>query len=171
MGHWKYQGTPDAVYQHLSLLERINSTHVLIFGSDHVYHMDYCHLLQFHQERGADVTVATFPVPCHQASQFGMVTADPLGEVTSFREKPWEVSPLPPEAPPVLASMGIYLFRFAVLRAVLGEDPQRQSTHDLGREILPGRLGRYRVAAFRWKTGSPWPAGTLRTRSPRCRRS
>jgi ADP-glucose pyrophosphorylase len=146
-------GDANAVYRHLSLLERINLTHVSIFGSDHVYHIDYRHLLQLHQEHGADVTVATFPVPRHQASQFGMVTADPLREVTSFREKPWEVSPLPPEGPTVLASMGIYLFRFAVLRAVLGEDAQRRSTHDSGRAILLGMLGRYRVAAFPFVEG------------------
>jgi glucose-1-phosphate adenylyltransferase len=147
-GDSAYQGTADVVYQHLSLLERINPVHVLILGSDHVYQMDYRHLLQFHQARGADVTVATVPVPHHQASQFGMVTADPLGEVTSFLEKPQEVSPLPPGGPVVLASMGIYLFRFAVLREVLEADAQRPSTHDWGREILPGMLGQYRVAAL-----------------------
>jgi glucose-1-phosphate adenylyltransferase len=105
-----YLGTADAMYQHLSLLERINPTHVLILGSDHVYQMDYRHLLQFHQARRADVTIATFPVPRHQSSQFGIVTVDPLGEVTSFLEKPKPESPLLIRAPAVLASMGIYLF-------------------------------------------------------------
>jgi ADP-glucose pyrophosphorylase len=75
-------------------------------------------------------SVATFPAPRHQASQFDMVTADPLGEVTSFLDQPWEGSPRPPKAPALLASMGISLFRFAVLREVLGEDAQRPSTHD-----------------------------------------
>jgi glucose-1-phosphate adenylyltransferase len=153
VGHWEYQGTADAVYQNLSLLERINPTHVLILGSNHLYQMDYRHLLEFHQRHGADVTVATFPVPRHQTSQFGMLTANPLGEVTSFLEKPCKESTLPAKAPAELASMGIYLFRFAVLREVLGEDAQRQSTHDLGREILPGMLGRYRVAAFPFVEG------------------
>ncbi|MGH8064250.1 MAG: sugar phosphate nucleotidyltransferase [Candidatus Entotheonellia bacterium] len=153
VGHGGYRGTADAVYQQLSLLERINPTHVLILGSDHVYQMDYRHLLQFHQERGADVTVATFPVPRHQASQFGVVTVDPTGEVISFLEKSTHESPLLSRVPAVLASMGIYLFRFAVLREVLGEDAQRRSTHDLGREILPGMLGRYRVAAFPFVAG------------------
>jgi glucose-1-phosphate adenylyltransferase len=148
-----YRGTADAVYQHLALLERINPTHVLVLGSDHVYHMDYRHLLQFHQARSADVTVATFPVPHDQASQFGIVTVDPPGEVTSFLEKRKHESPLSTRAPAVLASMGIYLFRFAVLREVLGEDAQRRSTHDFGREILPGMLGRYRVAAFPFVEG------------------
>jgi glucose-1-phosphate adenylyltransferase len=153
VGPWEYRGTADVMYQHLALLERINPTHVLIVGSDHVCHMDYRLLLQFHQERGADVTVATFPVPRHQASQFDMVTADPLGEVTSFLDKPWEGGRLPPEAPALLASMGIYLFRFAALREVLGEDAQRPSTHDLRRAILPGMLGRYLVAAFPFVEG------------------
>jgi glucose-1-phosphate adenylyltransferase len=71
-----YLGTADAVYQHLSLLERIDPAHVLILGSNHVYQIDYRHVLQF---RRADVRVATFPVPRHQASQFGMVSVDPWG--------------------------------------------------------------------------------------------
>jgi glucose-1-phosphate adenylyltransferase len=153
VGHWEYQGTADAVYQNLSLLERINPTHLLILGSNHPYQVDYRHLLEFHQEHESDVTVATFPVSRHQTSQFGMLTANPLREVTSILEKPWEEGTLRAEAPAVLASMGIYLFRFAVLRDVLGEDAQRQSTHDLGREILPGMLGRYRVAAFPFVEG------------------
>jgi ADP-glucose pyrophosphorylase len=86
-----YLGTADAVYQHLSLVERIDPAHVLILGSNHVYQIDYRHLLQF---RRADVRVAMFPVPRHQASQFGMVTVDPLGEVTPFLEKPRPESPL-----------------------------------------------------------------------------
>ena len=147
------RGTADAVYQNLSILERIDPAHVLILGGDHVYHMDYRHLLHFHQARCADVTVATFPVPRHQASEFGIVTADPRGEVTSFLEKPRDVSALPTGAASVLASMGIYLFRFAVLREVLGEDAQRRSTHDFGLEILPGMLGRYRVGAFPFVEG------------------
>jgi glucose-1-phosphate adenylyltransferase len=153
VGPRRYRGTADAVYQNLSILERIDPAHVLILGSDHVYQMDYRHLLQFHQARGADVTVATFPVPRHQAYQFGIVTADALGEVTAFLEKPSHENSLPTGDPAVLASMGIYLFRFAVLREVLGEDAQRRSTHDFGREILPGMLGRYRVAAFPFVEG------------------
>jgi glucose-1-phosphate adenylyltransferase len=76
------------VYQHLSLLKRINPTHVLILGSDHVYHMDYRHLLQLHQESDTDMMVATFLVPRHQASQFGIVTGNPLVEVTTLLAKP-----------------------------------------------------------------------------------
>jgi glucose-1-phosphate adenylyltransferase len=153
LGGMEYRGTADTVYQNLCLLERINPIHVLILGGDHVYPMDYRLLLQFHQARGADVTAATFLVPRHQSSKLGSVTIDTLGKVTSFQEHPWEVSTLSPEAPAVLAPMGIYLFRFAVLREVLGEDAQRQSTHDLGREILPGMLGRYRVEAFPFIAG------------------
>jgi len=153
MGSGGYRGTADAVYQQLSLLEPLNPTHVLILGSDHVYQMDYRHLLQFHQARWADVTVATFPVPRHQAFQFGIVAADALGEVTGFLEKPSDELSLPIGDSMLLASMGIYLFRFAVLQEVLGQDAQRRSTHDFGREILPGMLGRYRVAAFPFVEG------------------
>jgi len=65
VGPWEYQGTADAMYQHLSILERINPTHVLILGSDHLYQVDYRHLLELHREHEADMTVATFPVSRH----------------------------------------------------------------------------------------------------------
>jgi glucose-1-phosphate adenylyltransferase len=138
------------VYRHLFPLERIDPAHVVILGSNHVYQMDYRHLLQF---RRVDVRVATFPVPRHQPSQLGIVTVDPLGQATAFLEKPSHESPQPTGDPTVLASMGIYPFRFAVLREGLGEDAQRRSTRDFGREILLGMLGRYQVAAFPFVEG------------------
>jgi glucose-1-phosphate adenylyltransferase len=148
IGRLWYRGTADAVYHNLGTLERIAPDYVLILAGDHVYRMDYRHLLQCHQDAHADVTVATFPVPRQQACRFGIVSVDPCGAITAFQEKPADLSALGLRQAPLLASMGIYLFTFKVLQEVLGEDAQRGSSHDFGREILPGLLGRYRMVAL-----------------------
>src|SRR5574341_800453 len=153
MGLIGYQGTADAVYQNLSTLGRIAPEHVLILASDHVYQMDYRRLLEVHLEQGADATVATFPVRREIAHQFGIVTTDHHGHVTSFLEKPQDARALPNGAPSVMASMGIYLFRFDVLRDVLLENSRGGSAHDFGREILPQMVGRRRLAAFPFVEG------------------
>jgi glucose-1-phosphate adenylyltransferase len=153
MGLVSYQGTADAVYQNLSTLGRIAPEYVLILASDHVYQMDYRRLLEVHLEHGADATVATFPVKREMAHQFGIVTTDCQGHVTSFLEKPQDASAVPGRAPSVMASMGIYLFRFDVLRDVLQENSRGGSTHDFGREILPQMVGRRRLAAFPFVRG------------------
>ena len=148
-----YQGTADAVHRNLSTLERIAPEYVLILASDHVYQMDYRRLLEVHLRHGADATVATFPIRREMAHQFGIVTTDCEGHVTSFLEKPQDASALPGGAPSVMASMGIYLFRFDVLRDVLLENARRGSTHDFGREVLPQMVGRQRLVAFPFVKG------------------
>jgi glucose-1-phosphate adenylyltransferase len=147
IGQVWYRGTADAVYHNLGTLERIAPDYVLILAGDHVYRMDYRYLLQWHQDAHADVTVATFPIPRRQACRFGIVSVDPCGAITAFQEKPTDLSSLTSGTPLLPASMGIYLFTFKVLREVLGEDAQRGSSHDFGREILPELLGRYRMVA------------------------
>src|SRR5919108_971213 len=153
MGRRWYRGTADAVYHNLSMLERIAPDYVLILASDHVYRMDYRTLLRAHQESHADVTVATFAVPRQQACQFGIVTADQRGDITSFQEKPTDPYTLASGPGTLLASMGIYVFTFAVLRGVLQEDARRSSTHDFGHDILPALLGRHRLVAFPFTQG------------------
>jgi glucose-1-phosphate adenylyltransferase len=148
-----YRGTADAVYHNLSTLERIAPDYVLILASDHVYRMDYRPLLSYHQDCHADVTLATFAVPRWQACQFGIVTADRGGDVTSFHEKPTNLSSLASGPATLLASMGIYVFSFEVLREVVREEARQRSTHDFGRDILPGMLGRYGVVAFPFVEG------------------
>jgi len=143
-----YRGTADALYQNLATLDRLDPRAVLILGGDHVYYLDYRDLLAFHQACQADVTVGTFPVPAQHAHHFGIVTVDPRGMVTAFVEKPTAVRVPSTGDAAVLASMGIYVFSFEVLRTVLLEDSHVSATHDFGLDILPGVLGRYRVAAF-----------------------
>jgi dTDP-glucose pyrophosphorylase len=110
VGQRWYRGTADAVYQNLNLLERMAPDYVLILASDHVYRMDYRSLLRSHQERHADVSVATFAVPRWQACRFGIVTADQSGDITSFREKPTDLCTPASGLGTLLASMGIYVF-------------------------------------------------------------
>jgi glucose-1-phosphate adenylyltransferase len=153
MGRIGYRGTADAVYQHLSTLGRIAPEHVLILASDHVYQMDYRRLFEVHLEHGADATIATFPVTRERAHQFGIVTTDRLGHVMSFLEKPQDANALPSGTPSVMASMGIYLFRFDVLRDVLLENSRRGVTHDFGREILPQMVGGHRLVGFPFVKG------------------
>ena len=153
VGQLEYRGTADAVYRHLTTLESLDPAYALILAADHAYHMDYRQLLQCHRDHRADVTVGTFPAPRHQAPQFGIMTVDPGGVVTSFVEKPPPGRELPAGAASALASMGIYLFNFEVLREILLEDACRSSTHDFGRDILPGMLGRYRMVAFPFVEG------------------
>jgi glucose-1-phosphate adenylyltransferase len=153
VGRQWYRGTADAVYQNLSALERIAPDYVLILASDHVYRMDYRPLLSYHQACHAEVTLATYAVLRWQARQFGIVTTNGRGEVTSFQEKPTNLNTLASEPAALQASMGIYVFGFEVLREVVRQDAQRPSTHDFGRDILPAMLGRRRVVAFPFAEG------------------
>jgi glucose-1-phosphate adenylyltransferase len=153
MGQRCYRGTADAVCQNLRTLEHMAPDYVLILASDHVYRMDYRRLLSYHQDRHADVTLATVTVPRWQACHFGIVTANGRGEVTAFHEKPTDLRSLAFGPAALLASMGIYVFSFEVLQAVLREDAEQQSGHDFGDDILPAMLGHYRMVAFPFVEG------------------
>ena len=104
-----YTGTANAIYQNLRYMESFNPEYVLILGGDHIYKMDYELMLDFHKEKGANVTLAVMPVPIEEASRFGVVITDDNRQITEFEEKP--------EHPRSnLASMGIYIFNFKDLR-------------------------------------------------------
>jgi glucose-1-phosphate adenylyltransferase len=108
VGRRWYRGTADAIYQNLNLLECMAPDYVLILASDQLYRMDYRSLLRSHQERHADVSVATFAIPRRQACRFGIVTADQSADITSFREKPTDLC-TPASGPgTLLASMQIW---------------------------------------------------------------
>ncbi len=126
-----YVGTADAVQQNFTFIKSTNPNAVLILSGDHIYKMDYRRLLAFHQERQADLTMATIRVPLEEASRFGVVQVSPEGRVTDFVEKP-------PQPPSDLANMGVYLFTLDVLDRALWEDQlQSGSSHDFGKDILP----------------------------------
>lgn len=124
-----YTGTANAIYQNLKYMESYNPDYVLILSGDHIYKMDYEIMLDFHKSRGADITIATMPVPIEEASRFGIVIADDENKVTEFEEKPKE-----PRSN--LASMGIYIFSWPVLRDALIALKDQQNC-DFGKHIIP----------------------------------
>ena len=124
-----YTGTANAIYQNLEYMEQYNPDYVLILGGDHIYKMDYEVMLDFHKANNADVTLATIPVPLEEASRFGVVITDEHKKIQEFEEKP--------EHPRSnLASMGIYIFSWPVLREALLK-LKDQPACDFGKHIIP----------------------------------
>ena len=154
-----YSGTANAIYQNLRYMESYNPEYVLILSGDHIYKMDYEAMLDFHKQNNADVTIAAFPVPMEEASRFGVVVTDENKQITEFEEKP--------EHPKSnLASMGIYIFSWPVLREAL-VTLKDQSNCDFGKHIIPychekgQRIFAYEFNGY-WKDvgtlGSYWEA-------------
>ena len=128
-GNW-YSGTADAVYQNLHYLEEYDPEYVLVLSGDHIYKMDYSKMLDFHKENNADVTIAVLEVPIKEASRFGIMNTDDTDKIVEFEEKP--------ENPKSnLASMGIYIFNYKVLREVLLKDHEVHEDSDYGKHIIP----------------------------------
>jgi glucose-1-phosphate adenylyltransferase len=146
--HW-YLGTADAIYQNLYSIEKDNPEFALILSGDHIYKMDYRHLLEFHLERNADMTVAAVEVPKEQSNQFGILEVDDSHRIIGFQEKPAAAKTLPHHPAMCFASMGVYVFRTDFMARVLEEDAaDAQSSHDFGKDILPKLIDRARVFAF-----------------------
>ena len=124
-----YTGTANAIFQNIEYMESYNPDYVLILSGDHIYKMDYEAMLDFHKEKGADVTIAAMPVPWEEASRFGVVVADDEHKVSEFQEKPAE-----PKSN--LASMGIYIFSWPVLRDALIK-LKDQPNCDFGMHVIP----------------------------------
>ena len=129
-----YTGTANAIYQNLAYMEQYHPDYVLILSGDHIYKMDYEVMLDYHKSHHADVTVAVMPVPQEDASRFGIVITDGKGKIQEFQEKP--------EHPKSnLASMGIYIFNWKLLRKMLVADMKdSDSAHDFGKNIIPQML-------------------------------
>ena len=154
-----YTGTANAIYQNLNYMETYNPDYVLILSGDHIYKMDYEVMLEFHKEHNADVTIASMPVPMEEASRFGIVVADEEDRIQKFEEKPKNPSSN-------LASMGIYIFSWPVLREALIKLSEQPGC-DFGKHIIPychengKRLFAYEFNGY-WKDvgtlGSYWEA-------------
>ncbi len=148
--HW-YQGTADAIFQNLNLLERSDAEYTLILSGDHIYRMDYAALLEAHKTNGAEVTIACMEVPVAEASAFGVVGVDENLQIKVFEEKPEQPTPLPGNPETCLVSMGLYVFSTQLLRAALLEEQQNENTgHDFGHDILPKLLQNHHVQAYRF---------------------
>jgi glucose-1-phosphate adenylyltransferase len=153
LGESWYQGTADAIFQNLNLMEDFKPDLVAVFGADHIYRMDIAQMIEFHVERKAAVTVATLPVAVEEANQFGVLEVDSGLRVCGFEEKPAHPRSMPGAPGRCLASMGNYLFDPAVLRTALIEDSQvRTSNHDFGRDLIPALIERAPVYAYNFMT-------------------
>ena len=132
-GEW-YKGTANAVYQNIEFIDLHKPKYVLILSGDHIYKMDYSKLISFHKEKEAEATIAVLKVPLSEASRFGIMNTTEDGSIYEFEEKPIE-----PKSN--LASMGIYLFNWDILKKFLLEDEQdKKSHHDFGKNVIPNML-------------------------------
>jgi glucose-1-phosphate adenylyltransferase len=150
MGKDWYQGTADSVYQNLYLIERHGPKLVAVFGADHVYRMNIRQMIDEHQKKGADVSVAALPVKTEEAAgQLGVMEVNPDWRILGFEEKPSQPKPIPGEPGLALGSMGNYVFNTDVLVQALAADAENaDSAHDFGRNILPGLIDSKRVYAY-----------------------
>ena len=129
-----YKGTANAIYQNIPFIERYNPDNVVILSGDHIYRMDYAELVRVHEAADADCTIAVRTVPIEEASRFGIMNCNPDGSIYEFEEKPKK-----PKS--TNASMGIYCFKWEVLRKYLiadEEDPK--SDNDFGKNVIPTML-------------------------------
>ena len=129
-GRW-YKGTANAIYENLNFIDELDPQYVLILSGDHIYKMDYSKMLDFHITKNADITISVIGVPWEETSRFGILNVDENNFITEFEEKP-------KNARSNLASMGIYIFNWKVLRSYLVADEKNpNSTNDFGKDIIP----------------------------------
>ena len=129
-----YRGTADAISQNIDFIDKYSPEYVLILSGDHIYKMNYEEMLDYHQASKADATIAVIQVPMKEASRFGIMNTDETGRILEFEEKP--------EHPKSnLASMGIYIFNWKLLKKMLLADMKNsESSHDFGKDIIPTLL-------------------------------
>jgi len=146
-----YQGTADAVFQNFQSIEAEAPDITLILAGDHIYKMNYGEMLAWHRSHGADITIATIRVDPSEAGRFGILQIAPDYRVTGFEEKPRHGAPKPSvfDGSMVSASMGVYMFDTDVLLRALHQDAQNpESSHDFGKNVIPGILDQARVVAY-----------------------
>jgi glucose-1-phosphate adenylyltransferase len=158
-GVW-YQGTADAVYQNLDIIEGYDPKYLLVLAGDHVYKMDYESMLQQHLEQKADVTVGCIEVPCAEVTAFGVMDADEYDVIRSFVEKPDDPPAMPSKPDMSLASMGIYVFETKFLLDELRRDAaEPSSSHDFGKDIIPYLVKNGRAVAHSFQRSCVRSAG------------
>jgi len=144
-----YQGTADAIFQNIDLIQRTQPDLVLVFSADHIYRMNVRDMIEFHNEKGADITVAAVPMPKEQSSEFGAIEIDKESRITGFHEKDPNAPAIPGRPDSILASMGNYVFSTETLLKELYSDAQNcESSHDFGKDILPGIIGHADIFAY-----------------------
>jgi glucose-1-phosphate adenylyltransferase len=143
-----YQGTADAIYQNIYMIEKDAPDHLLILAGDHIYKMDYSEMLRFHQQEDADATVAAIEVPIEQAPSFGVIAVDDNSRIVGFEEKPRRPKAIPGRPDMAFASMGVYLFNTRKILEHLRFDALQNTSHDFGRNIIPEMMRTSKVCAY-----------------------
>ena len=141
-----YRGTADAISQNIDFIDSYSPEYLLILSGDHIYKMNYAKMLAYHKEHDADATIAVIEVPMREASRFGIMNTDEEGRIVGFQEKAAE-----PKSN--LASMGIYIFNWKLLRKMLTADMKDpDSSHDFGKDIIPAMLNDgKKLVAYKFK--------------------
>lgn len=141
-----YRGTADAISQNIDFVDSYSPEYLLVLSGDHIYKMNYARMLAHHKACGADATIAVIEVPMKEASRFGIMNTDENGTIVEFEEKP-------PQPKSNLASMGIYIFNWKLLRKMLLADMKNpDSNHDFGKDIIPTMLNDGRkLVAYKFK--------------------
>jgi len=146
-----YQGTADAIYQNIYMIEKDAPDHLLVLAGDHIYKMDYAEMFRFHKEHKADATVAAIEIQKKSAAAFGVIEVDDQSRVIGFEEKPSEPKHIPGRPELALASMGVYLFNTKTLLEYLKSDALQDTSHDFGKNIIPQMMKTSRVCAYNFK--------------------
>jgi glucose-1-phosphate adenylyltransferase len=148
-----YQGTADAIYQNINLVEQAHPDAVAIFGGDHIYRMNIASMIDYHCAKKAEVTVAAIPTEKKYASEFGVIEVAPDGHILGFHEKRADAPTMPGDPERVLASMGNYVFKTESLIRLLEADAAKPgSNHDFGKDILPALAGKAEIFAYDFQT-------------------
>jgi glucose-1-phosphate adenylyltransferase len=148
-----YQGTADAIYQNINLVEQSDPHVVAIFGGDHIYRMNVTNMIEYHVEKRAEVTVAAVPVEKKFAAEFGVIEAGEDGRILAFHEKNPDAPTMPGDPARVYASMGNYIFSTRTLLRLLHDDAADESSHhDFGGDILPKLAGGAQIYAYNFHT-------------------
>lgn len=149
MGKRWYEGTADAIYQNMQIIQEHDPEHVCVFGSDHIYKMDVRQMVDLHKKRNAKCTVAAIKVPIDEASSFGVIVVDEDWKMIGFSEKPPQPKPVPGDPQHALVSMGNYVFDAQALYQELERDAKLEhSDHDFGKDIIPHLCDRGEVLMY-----------------------
>jgi glucose-1-phosphate adenylyltransferase len=148
VGERWYEGTADAVYQNVYLLEQERPRNVVVLSGDHIYKMDFARLIARHEAKGAIATVAAVEVSIGEASAFGVIAVNEGSRITAFQEKPKLPSPVPGRPDTALVNMGVYVFDTETLVRALAADARRDTRHDFGHDILPSLVETEKLYAY-----------------------
>ncbi len=160
-----FQGSADAIFQNLNLIDDEQPDYICVFGADNLYRMDASQMLDHHIDSGASVTVAGLRVPVEEAFRFGVIEPGPDGRIRAFHEKPEEASGLPDDPTTVFASMGNYIFTTQALIDAVREDHARESsTHDMGGDIITAMVQQGDAAVHDFLLDNDVPGTTDRDR-------